>query len=135
MNRLEVCLAKLCRLLFARKINLNYCQRTTFSAAKSEHSLQSETCGCMEGHLNQKWQPEDLDRAMQILCSSGCSRTLHFHAAGEAAVMQAVQSCDRILCSSSISCEFGSRYASAFYDFLMICFKLLLVLCFLLTQV
>jgi hypothetical protein len=129
VNRLEVCLGDW-RLVFARKINLNHCQGTTFSNTKSERSLQSETCGCVQGRLHQKWQPEDLDRVMQILCSSGCSRTLHFHAAGDAAVMQAVQSCDRILCSSSISCEFGTRCAPALCDFLAICFclKLLLVL-------
>jgi len=71
-----------------------------------------QSCSCAEGHLHQQWQHQDLLDAMQTLTSSGCCKTLHFHAIGDAAVMQAVQSCDQIICASSFAYDFGSRFAS-----------------------
>ena len=50
--------------------------------------------------------------AMQALSSSGSCRTLHFSAIGDAGVKQAVQSCDNILCATSLSYEFGSKCAT-----------------------
>jgi hypothetical protein len=58
------------------------------------------------------WRPQYLLEAMQVLSSSGSCRTLHFSAIGDAAVKQAVKSCDQILCATSLSYEFGSKCAS-----------------------
>jgi hypothetical protein len=81
--------------------------------AESGLPLRSECCGRLEESVHQKWQHQHLVSAIDTLCSSGCSRTLHFYAEGDAAVMQAVKCCDQILCSASFSYEFGSRYMSA----------------------